>query len=396
MPNEINKIAEALSKAGIIVSQGIYQRQDRLDAENIYDQTVKGYEDYKQSMKIYNDALSSAQTLLDGGQNPKMPIKPSFDGVATSFFEALGDLGANPQGAPYKDALSQLYKSLTTNQEPLTRTVGNDLLQWNESTQSWEKKYEAPFERTPYSGIDRVVIQNPDGTYSWQIPLYDKNTETVTYTYAPARLEDWKKQQADDIDNSMTNEDNVRMKKSYSISTGNNTRKSSYTPTKKEEDIYNNVIGYYRDGKKWATMDEDAKQKYIAKEKWLADTYFNGDVSLLQQTKDKIVNQTTKEGKETLKKVTDQTLRKDPKKQETTTPRKDAADLRGSEEDLAVYKQLIENFQSKMEQQVYSYDDGTGNKVPNYNISPEDWARELFEEGHLTNITQEKYVMVSD
>lgn len=180
MPNELNKLLSGFFQGGQNVAAGIFDRQDRINAQDEFNAYKTGL------MNTYQQLMAQNQNILNGVTTPEgdiqqgnksLNVNPLTDKL-TEYDKLLGlqsNLAGNPYGEPFMKQAEGLYNTLfgkqTEPEKPQYREIYNKLIKINPdgtieevySTGEQKKEKKTFTANELYGlGVDDVLNMNAD------------------------------------------------------------------------------------------------------------------------------------------------------------------------------------------------------------------------------------------
>lgn len=387
MPNELNKLFSGLYSGVGSLAQGIYQHQDNVESNKLYNSSLKGLQD------LLNKYTGQTEPVTEG----EVPLTQRNNVIDSS----LTGQPQQPSTSPYQTINSQVIDNNTiqVKKKPVSmqdlygkvQSAQNDLLQYGDIGKQRAGLLGDYFSQMLKMQPEEKILETKDGLFT-----YNTNNPTGSLKLVqPFQKKEEKKVFNVSEFNSMTLEDAEK------LSDADFSKGMDYFPAETKAQLYakypemnpeNKVSkktgrsGYRSRGRGTTgkmTQEESDQVKnleMIAKGeaddeeiKQLADAYGITEGELRQQAEDYYKG--NKSGKE------------------TTSNLIESKDLNKKQNQIG--NDLV-NFQNDLEQNVYAYKDNEGNLQPNYNISPADWARELTESGFFDGIDEEEYQTIAN
>lgn len=308
MPNQWNDLLDGLIQGGSAIGQGIIQKNVRNAAEEIYQDTMSQMkvlqEEWGKTYLQNQEILKMGQDELGGLMSPRQQIPIDYQGkIQDVLMESQAKLNNNPYGKAYADQIEKYWQSMQAPKIKYRFDPDGNI--WAEEEGKppvlWQESHKS---KTALGEESYFSYTNDDGeeVYVKRYPRIDSSGRIIPgeYDEVPVSQQEYEIK-TDTPQNKVDRQtDAIRDRKSFSSP---RVSRKSTTPklTKSETDDYNDIVSYGNMGKGWENKTYKQKQDYIKKEQELANRLFGGDVKRLQETKEKILNSDTKEGKMILK-----------------------------------------------------------------------------------------------
>lgn len=388
MANELNKLFRGLYSGVGSLAQGMYQRQDNVESNKLYNSSLKGLQD------LLNKYTGQTEPPTEG----EVPVTQRNNVIDSSL---TGQPTQQPNGSPYQTINSEVIdeNTIQIKKKPVSmqdlygklQSTQNELLQYGDIGKQRAGLLGDYFSQMLKMQPEEKILETKDGLFTYNtnnptgslklVQPFQKKEEKKVFNvseFNSMTLADAEKLSDADFSKGMDyfpaetkaqlyakypelNPENKVSKKTGRSGYRSRGRGTTGKMTQEEQDQVKNLEMIA----KGEADDEEIKQ--------LADAYGITEGELRQQAEDYY------KGNKTAKDVTENLV--------------ESKDLNKKQNQIG--NDLV-NFQNDLEQNIYAYKDNEGNLQPNYNISPADWARELTESGFFDGIEEEDYQTIAN
>ena len=367
--NYLNNLFSGILSAGGAITSSIIQKGNNSRHEELMGEYAQIRKNLISQGTDYSSQQNDMLKLVpppEGSRQPiqQIPIDPKQ--VYSNLIDKSLQLGAEygDKSKPYVSALENIYKNQFAPPEDPSKndiTIGNKRLR-PDRFGNYQEVYgedKPPKEKSFMNMSQEEILSKTDAE------LKNLNTAEVysafgKIDYLPQVTQDKLKELYPGIWDKIQQEEAEKKKTGVS-------RKRYGKGTPKTDEEANNLLAVANNNQNYNSLEPEEQKAFEQTKQQLADQ-MGMTIDELNQTAENYRLTGDKEA------ATD----------ETTTA------------NIQQYQQDLVSFQDDIENNVYGYVDDQGNKQGNYNISPDDWFRELHEAGFLDNITDTHYNIIND